>query len=263
VISLRGGDVPGFLPDNLKFQHFFTKPLIKSLWRSASSVVANSRGLAALAQKTADLSGIKIGYIPNGVDPNVFKSGIKSEKGKVELLFVGRLVEQKRINLLFQAFKNIIAGGCVDWHCTIVGDGPLKTSLLMLMAELELERYLSFVGWVKKESMPVCYQGADIFVLPSSEEGMPNVVLEAMASGLPIICADIYGNTELVENGKNGLLFSDEKSLSVNIIRLIRDAGLRQKMGLRSLQKIEQFQWSAVAKSYVELLSQAMYGYNR
>jgi glycosyltransferase involved in cell wall biosynthesis len=117
-----------------------------------------------------------------------------------------------------------------------------------------------FLGWQEKEQMVADYQNANLFVNPSRDEGMPNVVLEAMASGLPIVATRIAGSEELVVPGETGLLVPPEDVAAVHaaLRELIPDAALRRKMGAAARRRVEQhYTWRSVAKLNLELLGKA------
>jgi glycosyltransferase involved in cell wall biosynthesis len=253
-VSLRGGDVPGFLPNNLKYYHLFTNKLTKLVWKNSISVVANSAGLKELAQKTAQTIKKEVEMIPNGVDIDIFKPAFKkNENDRVKLLFVGRLSEQKRVDYLIEALKNLVGDGLTDVCCEIIGDGPLKKELLNLTNQLNLKKYVKFLGWINRDDLLVHYQDADIFVLPSSDEGMPNVLLEAMAIGLPIIASNISGNNELVKSGVNGFLFNSKSEFNEVLKKLIKDGELMRKMSTQSLRLSENYSWFKTSEQYLEI----------
>jgi glycosyltransferase involved in cell wall biosynthesis len=111
---------------------------------------------------------------------------------------------------------------------------------------------VNFEGRKNKDEVKLYYQDADIFVLPSLSEGMPNVVLEAMASGLPIIMTPCEGSKELVTD--NGIITSLD-DLKDNIIKLCSDKYMRIEMGHKSLERVKtNFQWESIAGRYMEVL---------
>ena len=110
---------------------------------------------------------------------------------------------------------------------------------------------ICFVGQKDKTELLPFYQQADIFILPSKKEGMPNVVLEAMACGLPIVMTPCEGSKELISN--NGMISSID-TFSDKVTMLCANAALRQDMGRNSLSNIEKtFQWKIVGKKYLDV----------
>ncbi|MEK6221414.1 MAG: glycosyltransferase family 4 protein, partial [Chloroflexota bacterium] len=224
IVSLRGGDVPGFRPYDFAVYHRLIGPLLHIVWRKASAVVANSAGLRALGEKFDDSIDIKT--IPNGVNINQFVCTERNWE-PAKLLIVGRVVYQKGIDLLLRALAGIPD---LEWVLRVAGDGPLRAELLTLAGELGIAERVEFLGWQSKDELVKRYCEANLYVYPSRHEGMPNVVLEAMSSGLPVIASEIAGNEELVIPGETGLLVPEDDSaeLLLAIRSLIRDAGLRK-----------------------------------
>ena len=151
---------------------------------------------------------IHVELAPNGIDLEFYRPlATPRSDGVYRILFVGRLVEQKGVRYLLDALPGLRTQALQPVELVVVGDGPARPALEEQVSALGLEASVRFAGWAQRAEMPGHYQSADVFALPSFEEGMPNVVLEAMASGLPIVTTDIYGNRELVAHEENGLLF--------------------------------------------------------
>lgn len=251
IISLRGGDVPGFRPYDFRKFHRIGGPFIRLVWNHAAAVVANSEGLKKLALKFHNKIPIQV--IPNGIDLDYFKPSPRD--GKIpQLLFTGRVVYQKGLDLLIRALGAMKE---YDWELSIIGDGSFKNQLHHLVDEKQLTRRVRFHGWCKQEQLLPILAQAHIFVNPSRHEGMPNAVLEAMASGLPIIATKIAGNEDLVIDGKNGFLVANEnvEELRKALITLLTNKPLRLKMGKESRAMVEKkFSWSYSGQSYLDLI---------
>lgn len=255
IVSLRGGDVPGFQPYDLALFHKLLGPVIRLLWHKAAATVANSGGLQALGRKFAP--EISVGVIPNGVDATAFHPATEAtaRRGPVRLLFVGRVVYQKGLDVLLRALAALPHD--LDYELEIIGDGDARPALTLEAAQLGLAPRLTFAGWCERAHIAERYRAADLFVFPSRDEGMPNVVLEAMASGLPIVATAIAGSEELVREGENGHLVptEDHTALSAALARLIRGAESRRAMGRASRERVErEYTWTRVAACYLDLL---------
>ncbi len=260
VISLRGGDVPGFDAKHMAAMHTLTNPVTAMIWRNAAGVVGNSTGLCQLARDF--MPGLDVPEIPNGVDTECFSPSANADVGQPprlsewdsrpgcpELLFVGRLSTQKGVSVLVGALALIPA----KWHLRIVGDGPERTSLAAQVARLGIADRVTFHGWAQREELSALYRAADIFVFPSLDEGMPNVVLEALASGLPIVATRIAGNDQLVIPGENGVLVSsgDARAFADALAALLVDPAAREKMGVRSrMIAVDRYSWARSAGKY-------------
>jgi glycosyltransferase involved in cell wall biosynthesis len=257
VVSLRGGDVPGFQPYDLAFFHRLLGPAIRLLWKKSRGVVANSTGLQALAQRFTP--EVPIAVIPNGVDIATFHpreaASAKDSPAPLRMLFVGRVVFQKGLDVLLAALGQLPKDA--EFHLEIIGDGDRRPALEAEAARLGLAERIIFAGWCDRAKIAERYLAADLFVFPSRDEGMPNVVLEAMASGLPIVATRIAGSEELVREGENGCLVppGDPAALATALGRLLADPSLRLAMGRASRERVErEYTWPRVAESYVQFL---------
>ncbi len=251
VVLLRGGDVPGFRPYDFRMYHQLIGPILRRVWRQAAAVVANSEGLRALAQRFDPTVSIRV--IPNGVDPQRFAPPKKRTWDPPRLLFVGRVVYQKGLDVLLEALAGLSTPQ--HWHLTLVGDGPYRPTLEALAAGRGLRERVTFAGWQPPERIPTFYREANLFVFPSRDEGMPNAVLEAMASGLPIVATRIAGNEELVTPEVGVLVPKDDPAaLREALLRLLPDSASRQRLGAAARQRVRQhFTWEATARQYLAL----------
>jgi glycosyltransferase involved in cell wall biosynthesis len=251
VVSLRGGDVPGFRPYDFHIYHRLVAPFLRIIWRNAAAVVANSGGLRQLAQ--AFDARIEIPVIPNGIDLDAYKTAGRDWTFP-RLLSVGRIVHQKGLDLAMRALGDLKE---MDWEWHIAGDGPQMSVLQSLAKELGLGDRVRFLGWQSRQELMKCYGQANIFLFPSRHEGMPNALLEAMASGLPVIASCIAGNEELVVDGETGYLVPSEdiEALRAALKKLLSDPESRQQMGNASRQYVEaNYSWESTAQQYALLL---------
>lgn len=253
IVSLRGGDVPGFQPYDLKNFHRLTRPIIKFLWSQAAHVVANSQGLADLAQESAPKRTIPI--IPNGIDTERFIPS-KTPLPMGKWLFVGRIAQQKGLTYLIKAVALLPESLREKLCITIVGDGPLRSSLENEADQAGVRAQFNFVGWVPRDQMISQYQQHSGFIFPSLDEGMSNAVLEAMACGLPIIATNIAGNNELVQD--NGWLVEPANSadLAEKLALGLRDHQQLIAIGQRSRQIAEGYNWRLAAEKYLNLMAE-------
>lgn len=254
VVSLRGGDVPGFRPYDFKLFHKIGAPFLRAIWHDASSVIANSKGLHDLA--VAFDSTMEIPIIPNGVDLEKFSAPAR-DWSTPRLLSVGRIVYQKGLDLAMRALADLKD---LPWTWTIAGDGPQMEVLQAMAEEHGMKDRVHFLGWQKAEQLKEQYCAANIFLFPSRHEGMPNAVLEAMASGLPVVATRIAGNEELVLNGETGALApaEDVDALKESLRPLLVDAKMRAEMGRASRRRVEEsFSWKRVAEQYQIILEKS------
>lgn len=250
VVSLRGADVPGY-SERFSVIYKFLTPLIKVIWKNASLVVSNSEGLKNLALKTKPDQEIKVIY--NGADIEEFKPGLDSEYlgGTFRIICVSRITGRKGIRYLIEAVSQLISK-YPQIRLQIVGEGNEKKNLEEQVKKLKLENVVEFCGLIKHQNLPDYYRKSNVFVLPSLNEGMSNTMLEALASGLPIIATDTGGTRELIKGDINGLLIKmrDSGDIAQKIEILIQNKDLRQKMGKESRSLAEKFSWKNVAGQY-------------
>ena len=199
IISLRGSDVPGEHA-RLKFDYKIFAPVFRRIWENADAVVACSRGLKNRALKF--LPSVLIDVIPNGVDLNLYAPvENKPRDARLKLLTVGRLSATKRVELLIDAVR-VLRKSNYNVHLSIVGGGSLQNYFRHLVAERKLNDCIEITGRIEKKKMPEIYRQSDIFVSATMQEGMSNAMLEAMASGLPIVTTACEGIEELIaDNG--------------------------------------------------------------
>jgi glycosyltransferase involved in cell wall biosynthesis len=254
LVSLRGGDVPGFRPYDFAFYHRLVGPFLRIIWHQAGAVVANSKGLRLLATKFESRQSIQI--IPNGVDLQRFNLPEKRNWDHPRMLLTGRLVYQKGVDVLLQALSALQH---LPWSLSLVGDGPHRPELESLAVEYGIRERISFTGWLDGIELAKQYQSANLFVFPSRHEGMPNAVLEAMASGLPVIASQIAGSEELVLPDETGLLVpaDDVDALRSALQSLLPQPSRRKRMGAAGRQRVEQhFTWTQVARQYLAMLQE-------
>jgi len=239
IIALRGSDVPGY-NDRLKLlDSILFKQISKIVWKNAKRVIANSEGLKELALKT---SKIKIDIIYNGVDTNEFKPIKKEKSKKIRLISTGRLIERKGYQFLIPALKGIQD----KYELTLIGEGDLDKKLKALAWKNKV--LVIFKGGMGHKEIVKELQEADLFILPSKNEGMSNSILEAMACGLPIIITNVGGSKELV-NG-NGVIIEAKVKSIIKILKEYKRKDLK-KQGNNSRKMAEKMSWERIAKEYL------------
>lgn len=249
VVSLRGGDVPGHVP-GLRLMHALTRSLRRSVLSKAADIVANSDSLAGTSL-AADPFPVRV--IANGVDCDRFHPAETREAGEpFRLLFVGRVHPEKNLGVVIEQLPAL-----PHIELIVAGDGAQRAELTARVAALDLAARVHWLGWQQKEALPALYRRADALVNPSLYEGSPNVVLEAMATGLPVVASDTPGNRSVICEGENGLLFplSDPAALRAALARLAADRPYAGRLGAAGRQRAERdFSWLRAAQSYLELL---------
>jgi glycosyltransferase involved in cell wall biosynthesis len=202
--------------------------------RAPRVVVANS----ANAIRNAVAMGCpaeRLRLLLNSVDTSTFEPVSGTRMGRVTVLAVGRLVPVKRFDRLLAVLARLKTQALPPWRAVIVGGGPLEQTLERQAADLGLLPDLVEFRGVASTMAPI-YQEGDVLVTPSDNEGTPNVILEAMACGLPVIASRVGGIPDVVQHGRTGLLVNadDDAALQVAIERMILDRPLRLRLGERA-----------------------------
>jgi glycosyltransferase involved in cell wall biosynthesis len=253
LVALRGSDVPGYSPrlrllDPLVFRH-----LSRLVWGRASAVVAVSDELCDLALRT--VPELEAEVIPNAVDVGRFGPGPRPERFTV--LFVGRLIPRKGAADLVDAFATVV-DRVPDARLVVVGGGPEEPALRARAEGAGIGAAVSFLGQVPDDELPSIYRDASVFVLPSRREGMPNVLLEAMASSLPVVTTAPAGG--LVDG--NGVLVdvADPDGIAAALLDYAADENLRCAHGRRSREIAESSGWTEVARWYIRIYRRMVEG---
>lgn len=255
-IFLGGSDVPYANKVRYRLLYPFLSPMIKIFWRNATAVTACSQGLIADA-KAYDPQQEFI-LIPNGVDLEHFRPSTMEHEGPIRILMVGRLIKRKGFQYLISAIPPLLNKTRKKFVVELLGSGPDETSLRDLIKELKVESLVRFLGPSSYGELPRHYQRADLFVLPSTSEGMPLVLLEAIASGLPAVVSKVEGNDELVKHEKNGYVLTlsqilEPKIFSEYLFRLIDNVNLRKDMGIESREIAKSFGWKEIINKYIKI----------
>ncbi|MHC4226051.1 MAG: glycosyltransferase family 4 protein [Planctomycetota bacterium] len=250
IISLRGSDVPG-KHARLQLEYKILGPVFSAIWRKATALVACSEGLKNRALRF--LPSVSIDVISNGVDPERFCPAQTSERpDTLRLLTVGRLSVTKRVEMLIDAVEILYNEGC-KLHFTIVGGGQMEQQLREIVSGKGLGDVIDIAGRIEAENMPQVYRENDIFISATMQEGMSNAMLEAMASGLPIVTTRCEGVQELIAD--NGVIV--ERTNAEEIARAIRSLAdnpqARREMAVAARSRAEQYTWSRIAEEYLTL----------
>ncbi|PYV89735.1 MAG: glycosyltransferase [Acidobacteria bacterium] len=208
VVSARGSDIS-------LYREF---PLIQRLLRytlsKADSVIAVCQALKE-AMIRLKIPEEKISVIPNGVDIGKFYAVQKDETrrklglptDKKVILSVGHLIPLKGFDLLIKAFKILFEElHEKDLYLAIVGEGTSRRELERMISSLKLDRHVRLAGAIPHRELNLWYSAADLFCLASSREGWPNVLLESLACGTPVVATDVWGVPEIICSEQIGLL---------------------------------------------------------
>lgn len=223
--------------------------LRKLLYRNATFVTANSE--IALEGMKSYVPQEKLRLLPN---PVVISEQRAEPAASTDLLHVGRLVPQKRQDLLLDAFSELGDTLRKIWTCSFLGEGEAHGRLTRQAARLGISGQVTFHGLVRNPSE--YYLKAGVFVLTSEYEGTPNVLLEAMAHGLPSVVPDcLPGALQFIRDGENGLIFKagDPEDLVIKLTLLMENPELRSEMGKEAVKSVEHLTMDRITREWEKL----------
>ncbi len=252
IVRVGGPDIPGF-ERRYRMIYPLLSPFIRAIWYGSEKVIAKSHGEVEMIRRINRNANCAV--INNGVDVSLFKPRDRRDPNEtLRLVCVGRLIERKGQRYLIESVKSLIEEG-IDVNVDLIGTGDARESYESQVKALRLTDHVKFLGYVPREEISRYYTAAHIFVLPSYNEGMSVAMLEAMASGLPVVVTPTAGTAELVDAGVNGLFFQwgDVTQLTRHIRQLEQDRSLISRMGAASRAKAEHYSWEQAASQYQEM----------
>jgi glycosyltransferase involved in cell wall biosynthesis len=228
----------------------------------ASLITAVSEAAAKFIEHFA--KGKEIVVVPNGVDVERFTLIVRKTISLLErptILYVGRLVYRKGLHVLVRAMPFVLKE-IPDAQLLIVGEGYMDSFLRMLIKSLNLEENVKMLGFIPDEKLSELYTSSHLFVLPSLYcESFGITLLEAMASGRPIVASNVGGIPEVVEDGVTGLLFrrGDAQDLADKIIKVLNDNKLAQTLAFNARKLVkERYSWTVIASKVEDLYEKTL-----
>jgi glycosyltransferase involved in cell wall biosynthesis len=237
---------------------FILPNLVRIFYKKADSIVCVSQGVANdLKNIIGNLPTIKVIYNPV-IDINILGQLVNeplnnfSNSSLPKILAVGRLTKAKDYPTMLRAFSLVLKE--IPANLLVIGDGKERKKIEQLIYDLDILDNVKLLGTQKN---PFKYMNkSDVFVLSSSVEGFPNVLVEAMACGTPVVSTNCQsGPNEIIQNGENGFLVpvGDEKKLAEAIIKLLKDKELRKKFSERGKKHAQYFSIDKSAKEFENL----------
>lgn len=255
VVTFQGNDV-----HDIPMAGRTDRLLLRCLLRKADAITAVSKSL--LDELNKSLPGLTVPQlvIRNGAPAQFFAnqaSVVRSDKKlpQTYVLAVGQLIYRKGMDILIRALGLARDRGC-SIDLVVVGEGDERSNLQRLVDELGLMSNVCFVGNQPHEKINRFFKHCLFFVLSSRAEGLPIVIVEAMASGKAVIAAAVDGVSELVDDGFTGLLVKaeDPESLAVAMLKLIQDVELRNNLAIRGFEKMmRDYDWRTIAAKYLSV----------
>lgn len=220
----------------------------KFVLNGVDRIIVPSRFLKDVLIKYYEVKPTKVQVIYNSIDLNDCQisppQGVQSS-GRPQIITVGRLVSHKRIDKVIRTFKKLTEE-YPQASLEIIGDGPERGNLEVLSQKLQVSEQVRFLGRLTRQETLARLRAADIFILNSVYEGLPHLVIEAMACRVPVIATNIRGTNEVVEDGETGLLVEvdNDAQLKEKIAILLEDKQLRQRLVDKAHQSVrENFTW--------------------
>ena len=243
VITFHGSDL--YL---LPFKNKLLFIAFKYVVSKADKIIVRSTAMKRMMEEMGIFPS-KIAFIGAGVDTSIFyprnknkmREMLKIPKNKKIVLFVGRLSQRKGVNLIYECAKKMPSVLYI-----LIGNGPIKENISNCL----------FTGSRPHEEIPLWMAAADIFVLPSYSEGLPNVVMEALSTGVPAIVTNIPGNLELVRDGETGFIvpIGDVNAIREKISYLIENEDIVKKMGKEGRKDmVERYDRKKIIKKLKEI----------
>jgi len=238
----------------------YTKVIMARMIKSSKGIqLFNNKLLSDEKYFTTKFKNVLV--CSNGVDTNIFKPGddrqeirdtLNLKANDFVILFVGRFDLVKGVNYLIESAKVIISKYSRA-KFILVGDGSLRKEYEILASSYQ---NIIFLGW--RDDIPQLMRMSDIFVLPSLSEGLPNVIMEAIASGLPVIASDVGGVSQLITNQETGILIQpkDIDALVSSIDKFITEPLLTERLGKSGRLKIvENYSWDIICEKLEKYFS--------
>ncbi len=257
MVWVSGPDIPGFEQRYEKLYPLLF-PMTRCVWRNAHPVIAKCNEEAQMIHALDKQANLEI--IPNGADIiSVIRPPHHDETKPLEVICVARLIERKGQVHLIHAVRKLKDGG-TRIIVNLAGTGDSHQDYQTLCQELGVQDCVNFLGYIPRENLQQYYFSADVFVLPSFNEGMSLAALEGMAAGLPVLLTKTGGTDLLVEDGVNGFTFNygDSDHLAELLEQLDKNRALVQKMGEASHLRVEQFSWSRIVDQFLQLFNRIM-----
>ncbi|MDR4501905.1 MAG: glycosyltransferase family 4 protein [Nitrospirales bacterium] len=250
VVSARGSDVNQFA------SFYCIRKFLSYTLRHASHAIAVCD---ALKQAMIPLGSRQDAttVIPNGVDPHKFFPMPQDEArrqldlpSRKIILSVGGLIPRKGFDLLIKSFRQVTEKKKEKLLLVIVGEGPERVPLQQLVTRMQLNDQVRFGGDIAHSDLYRWYSAADLFCLASSREGWPNVVLEAMACGTPVVATSIWGTPEIISSPTVGLLTERNEDA---LAKTLEEGLLKSWDRERIVQFAREHDWGHVAQSCAEV----------
>lgn len=254
VIYLHGGEMRSLQKTSKFYWRFLSRALNK-----CDAVIAVSDGLKKEVVQFAPFVEKKVWFIPNGVDLTAIKAEQYFSHSKKYILYVGRLVPEKNVKTIIEAFSRIYKK-IADVDLFIIGTGHEEEKLRKMVSENGLSKKVSFLGSLSRKKVFSMLRGAEFVVTASYSEGFPIVGVEALAAGKMMIGSKVRGITEVIEEGKNGIFFDpdDANTLAKLMVKYVNDRNALNELeqNIKDMN-LEKYDIKNLAEQHLDVLEHA------
>lgn len=254
----RKGRAWHFSGKNRVWHSVYHQPRFDWAIRTADAAHCFSRDVWTLLRLKYDLDDDRVAYIPNGVAERFFIERDYGSRSTLGLLYAGTWLDQRGLFYLREALPRIFAA-LPNLRLTFAGPGVPATEILNFFGQAVSAR-LDILETIPWEKMPQLYADHDILLFPSIMEGQPSVVLEAMATGMPVVTAETCGMVDAIEHGWDGWLVppADSAAIEDAVLQLAASVELRQRIGRAAQDRMRRRTWDRAVHSFEKLLERTI-----
>jgi glycosyltransferase involved in cell wall biosynthesis len=251
--EVKKGRAWNFSLKNRFWHRFYHQPRFRWSISTADGAHTYSRDVWSMLQLKYNMDSDRVAYIPNGVEPRFFIPRKYRDSDTLRLLYAGTWLDQRGIFYIRDALRDL-APRFPGLTMTFAGCGVAPEEILEFFGAA-LASQICVRPVVPTERMQELYAEHDVFLFPSLMEGSPSVLLEAMATGMPVITTETCGMPDVVENEQNGLLILPANAMAIvgSVERLVNSVELRQKLGERARETMKRYTWQRAAQQLEEL----------
>jgi glycosyltransferase involved in cell wall biosynthesis len=244
----KKGRAWNFSLKNRLWHHYFHMPRFRWSIRTAGGAHTCAREVWSTLQVKYNLDADRVAYIPHGVEPRFFVAREYPSSEKLRLLYAGTWLDQRGVFYIRDALRKL-APKLPGLTMTFAGCGVASEEIQQFFGG-ELAGRIIVRPIVPVEQMPELYAAHDVFLFPSLVEGLPLVLLEAMATGMPVITTNTCGMADVVEDEFNGLLIppADAQAMEEAILRLARSMEMRKNLGEAARETMKRYTWERAAR---------------
>jgi len=222
--------------------HYIDYRMLERTLSSFDAYITCSDFVRSVILNNSNLKENEVHTVYNAIDVDQFKTCFKNNSNSNTILYVGRLSPEKGVECLIKSIPNIIKE-YQDCSFVIIGDGPIRRKLEKKVKELDIQKYIIFMGFISYDRIKKYYQIADIVVVPSIwNEPFGRTLIEAMACRKPLIASRVGGIPEIIKHEETGLLVEcgNSSELASAILTLLKDKEMRESMGKQGRMIVEE-----------------------